>query len=128
MAIEIMQHVIAEYPVDRKRIFVNGQSMGGFAPWDIICRFPELFAAAVPVCGGGDPALAERIFRIPVWAFHGRLDTAVKAESSGMMIEALKQAGGNPLYTEYPAVGHDAWNYCYKEPGLFKWLFAQSRI
>ena len=127
MALEIVDKIVTDYPIDRDRIYVYGTSMGGFATWDIICRRPDMFAAAVPVCGGGDETKAALIKDIPIWAFHGALDTTVKVIRSRNMIAAVKKAGGNPRYTEYEKVGHDAWNYAYKEPELAEWIFNQCR-
>ncbi|MDD2709304.1 MAG: prolyl oligopeptidase family serine peptidase [Verrucomicrobiae bacterium] len=126
-AVEIIEEVLAKYPVDRRRIYLTGQSMGGFAVWDILCRRPDLFAAAVPVCGGGDESKAPLIKDIPIWAFHGAKDPTVKVERSRNMIEALKKAGGAPLYTEYPDVEHSAWVPAYKEEKLPDWLFGQTK-
>jgi predicted peptidase len=86
-----------------------------------------LFAAAAPVCGGADEATAGRIKDVPIWAFHGAKDTAVKPARSRNMIAALRKAGGNPKYTEYPDVGHDSWNPAYKDPAFYEWLFSQKK-
>ncbi|MFA6104156.1 MAG: prolyl oligopeptidase family serine peptidase [Victivallaceae bacterium] len=126
-AIRIIDQTIKDYPVDTKRVYVTGTSMGGYATWDIISRKPDFFAAAVPVCGGGDVSSAVRISSTPVWAFHGRLDPTVKVERSRAMIEAVKQAGGSPVYTEYPEVKHNAWDYSYKDKALYEWMFKQIK-
>ncbi len=126
MAMEAIDEIIKKYPIDTTRIYVFGQSMGGFATWDIICRKPELFAAAVPVCGGGDVSKAGKIANLPIWAFHGALDPVVKADNSRAMITALRQAGGKPQYTEYKKVKHNAWSYSYT-PELFDWMFKQKK-
>jgi predicted peptidase len=115
-----------EYPVDTNRLYVTGLSMGGYGTWDAIQRFPAKFAAAVPVCGGGDATAAKAIAKVPVWAFHGAKDTAVKPERSRDMIAALKAAGGAPKYTEYPDVGHNSWVNAYNTPELYEWMFAQK--
>src|SRR5262249_52824913 len=112
---------------DQKRIYVTGLSMGGYGTWDVIGRRPDLFAAAVPVCGGGDETQAATIARVPIWAFHGARDGVVKPARSWNMVAALKKAGGHPGYTEYPDVGHDSWVPTYRDPVLFQWLFAQKR-
>jgi len=101
--------------------------MGGFGTWDAISRWTSLFAAAVPVCGGGDTAKASSIKDIPLWAFHGDKDKVVLTSRSRDMIAALKKHGGNPSYTEYLNTGHNAWTATYSNPELFKWLFAQSK-
>jgi predicted peptidase len=124
---ELIDQLMKRYPIHKDRVYITGLSMGGFGTWDAASRWPELFAAAVPVCGGGDEQQAARIAKLPVWAFHGSKDTAVKPERSRNMVEALKQAGGSPKYTEYADVGHDSWVRAYRDPELFAWLFAQER-
>jgi predicted peptidase len=63
---------------------------------------------------------------VPIWVFHGAKDTAVIPERSRNMVAAVKKAGGNVKYTEYPEVGHDSWNKAYADPELLPWLFAQK--
>lgn len=127
LAMEIITKVISENPIDTNRIYLTGQSMGGFAVWDILCRQPEMFAAAVPVCGGGDETKAELIKDIPIWAFHGAKDKTVNVVRTRNMIDALKKAGGNPRNTEYENVEHNAWSFAYTENGLTEWLFKQNK-
>ncbi|HLW63752.1 MAG TPA: prolyl oligopeptidase family serine peptidase [Gemmataceae bacterium] len=127
LLLEAISTHVKELPIDDKRIYITGLSMGGFGTWDAIARKPELFAAAVPICGGGDVKTAERIAKIPIWVFHGAKDNAVKVERSRSMVEALKKAGGEPKYTEYPDVGHDSWVPAYKDADMFAWLFAQKK-
>jgi predicted peptidase len=106
MALELIQALEHEFPIDHERIYVIGYSMGGFGTWEATQRRPDLFAAAVPVCGGGDETKVSLITRVPVWAFHGALDTTVKVSRSRNMINALIKAGGVPNYTEYPDINH----------------------
>ena len=116
-----------EFSLDEARIFITGLSMGGYGAWDAISRWPELFAAAVPVCGGGDPALANNMRAVPVWAFHGSDDKAVPVERSREMIAALRAVGVEPKYTEYVGGGHDSWTQTYQNQDLYEWLFAQRK-
>jgi len=128
MALELIKTLKQAYPqIDPERIYVTGLSMGGFGTWDAIQRRPDLFAAAVPVCGGGDITKAEQIAPIPIWAFHGVEDRLVHPKWSRDMIDALKKADGKPKYTEYPDVGHKSWINAYSDPDLFKWLFNQKK-
>ena len=127
LALELVDSLQGEFSIDRDRIYVTGLSMGGFGTWDAIQRHPERFAAAVPVCGGGDTAYAEHIAKLPIWAFHGDIDPVVKVERSRDMIAAIKDAGGAPRYTEFPGVSHDSWTTAYANPDLYAWLFAQTR-
>jgi predicted peptidase len=116
-----------EFPIDDKRIYITGLSMGGYGTWDALAKRTELFAAAAPICGGGDTAAAGKMKDIPIWAFHGDQDKTVPPERSREMIEALKAAGGSPKYTEYPGVGHNSWAQTYSDPALYEWLFAQKK-
>lgn len=117
----------SEFPIDRARVYVTGLSMGGFATWDLVARHPERFAAAAPICGGGDPAIGKRLAATPVWAFHGADDKVVPASMSRAIIAEIEKSGGKPHYTEYPKVGHDSWSRTYSDPAFFAWLFAQKR-
>jgi predicted peptidase len=126
LVIELIEKVSKEYAVDQNRIYITGVSMGGFGTWDLMARFPDKFAAAVPICGGGDGRTAEKIKHIPVWAFHGAKDDVVSPKRSRSMIKSLQSAGGLPGYTEYPDVQHNSWVYAYQEPHLLPWLFKQK--
>ncbi|PXA03055.1 phospholipase [Coraliomargarita sinensis] len=127
LVVELLREVRKTYPVDASRIYVTGLSMGGYATWDIIQRMPETFAAAMPVCGGGDTALAETIRNIPIWVFHGGADTVVKAQRSRDMVAALERVGGKVRYTEYEGVGHNSWDRAYRDDEALSWLFGQTR-
>jgi predicted peptidase len=127
LLIELIEEKIATMPVDTNRIYLTGLSMGGFGSFDLLARRPELFAAAVPVCGGGDIAQAEKFAHIPMWIFHGSNDGSVDAELSRQMVEALHQAGAKPGYTQYPEVGHFSWIAAYSDPMLMAWLFRQHK-
>jgi len=116
-----------EFSVDTTRRYVTGISGGGFGSWYFICTRPKMFAAAIPICGGGDPEFAKQIKDIPVWAFHGEKDTDVPVEYARNMIEAIKKEGGNPKYTEFAGAGHYIWDRVENTPGLIDWLFAQKR-
>lgn len=125
LLISLIDKIQKEFPIDPDRIYVTGLSMGGYGTWDLIARFPSRFAAAVPICGGGDPNTAPEIAHIPQWAFHGALDPIVPPRNSRTMVKALQDAGGKPGYTEYPDIQHDSWLYAYREPHLLPWLFEQ---
>ena len=127
LVLELVGAMQKEYSIDPNRIYLTGLSMGGYGTWDLLARRPKLFAAGVPVCGGGDESTAERIVKIPIWVFHGDKDNSVPVARSRTMVEALKKAGGHPKYTEYPGVGHNSWDKAYADPELMKWLFAQKR-
>jgi predicted peptidase len=116
-----------EFNVDAGRIYAVGLSMGGFGVWDILQRQPDLLAAAVPICGGGDPEYAAAFVNTPVWAFHGGKDPVVDPRRSRSMVQALVAAGGRPIYTEYEDVEHNSWTQTFDNPLVWDWLFAQRR-
>jgi poly(3-hydroxybutyrate) depolymerase/lysophospholipase L1-like esterase len=124
MVLALVDAVSKEFGTDPERNYVTGLSMGGYGTWDLITRYPEKWAAAIPVCGGGDKTKAAAAKPVPVWAFHGSADTVVPTVRSRDMVAALKAAGGIASYTEYPGVQHDSWTYAYSEPNLLPWLFA----
>lgn len=127
LAMRILDQVIQEKPADPSRVYLTGISMGGYGTWDAATRWPDRFAAAVPVCGGGDEDKAARLIRLPIWCFHGDNDKAVPVERSRNMIEAIRKAGGHPKYSEYPGVGHNSWDKAYADTGFYEWLFTQKR-
>ncbi|HWG45690.1 MAG TPA: dienelactone hydrolase family protein [Gemmataceae bacterium] len=126
-ALDILAEVEKEYKVDAKRVYLTGLSMGGFGTWSLAVAHPNKWAAIVPICGGGDPKQADKIKDIPCWCFHGDADKAVKVEGSRKMIDALKKAGGEPKYTEYPGVGHNSWDKAYGTKELYPWLLEQHK-
>jgi predicted peptidase len=123
----LINEAILKLPVDTNRIYITGLSMGGFGTYDAITRYPELFAAAVPVCGGGDITKAQSIAHIPIWIFHGALDGAVNPVLSQNMVEALTKEGAHPGYTQYPETGHFSWIAAYSDTMMMEWLYAQRK-
>ena len=124
---ELLAQLCTEFQVDPDRIYITGLSMGSYGTWDLIEREPKMFAAAIAVCGAGDPSRAAGIAKMAVWAFHGDKDGVVPVSGSREMVEALKKAGGSPRYNEFPGVGHGAWGPAYATKGLWEWMFAQKR-
>lgn len=126
-ALALLANLQQQLPIDRNRIYVMGNSMGGEATFDFLARKPKLFAGAIPICAVADTATARRIYRTPIWAFHGNQDDVNDVKYTRMMVDALRQRGGKPKYTEYPGIKHNSWDKAYAEPELFDWLFAQSK-
>jgi predicted peptidase len=124
---ELLKQLQTEYRIDSGRIYVTGLSMGGFGTFELTTRYPDVFAAAAPICGGGDPTKAKTIATLPLWVFHGDANRVVPVGFSRSMIKAIEEAGGKPKYTEYPGVGHDAWTATYADPEFHEWLFAQKK-
>jgi hypothetical protein len=125
LALDLVRDTIRTLPVDADRVYITGLSMGGFGTWTAITQYPDLFAGAMPICGGGDPSAADTLVSVPVWAFHGGADSTVPPERSQAMIEAIQKAGGWPRYTEYPGVGHDSWTQTYADDSALDWLLSQ---
>jgi predicted peptidase len=125
LVVGILDLLESQFSIDPQRIYVAGQSDGGYGVWDLITKRPELFAAAIPVCGGGDPARSARVAKMAIWVFHGDADETIPVTASRQMVAAVKKAGGHPRYTEYKGMGHDVWTRAFAEPELVGWLFAQ---
>jgi len=124
---ELLSEIIKNYPIDTDRLYVTGLSMGGFATWDIISRFPDMFAAAIAVCGGGDETTAERISHIPIWAFHGSNDKVVLPFRTVNMVDAIRKNGGNAILTIYEGMEHNVWSNTYSNQEVIDWLFRQRK-
>ncbi len=126
-ALAILDEVCAEFRVDPRRIHLTGISMGGYGTWSLAIEDPGRWASITPICGGGDPKQTSRIKNLPCWAFHGDQDEVVPVTHSRDMVEALRCAGGQPRYTEFPGVGHKCWDLAYAMPELFSWIASQTR-
>ena len=127
LLIGLIHQLIKTMPVASNRIYITGLSMGGSGTYDAIERYPNLFAAAVPVCGGGDVSKVNAIAHIPIWIVHGAEDPAVNPLYSLDMLQALTKAGAHPGFTQYPEVGHFSWLGAYSDPLIMEWLFRQHK-
>jgi predicted peptidase len=127
LLIGLIHQLIKTLPVDTNRIYITGLSMGGYGTYDAIERYPNLFAAAVPVCGGGDTSKAALIAHIPIWIFHGAEDPGVNPVYALNMLEALTKAGAHPGCTLYPEVGHFSWLGAYSDQLMIEWIFRQHK-
>lgn len=152
--IQAIEQVRQAKAVDESRIYLTGLSMGGFGAFDLAARRPDLFAAVVPICGGGDPSTAPTVSRVPVFIVHGNDDTVVPVTLSRAMRDAIANAAANaaesdrprargttdapqpmqkrapnPMYREYEGVGHESWTPAYRlgDDGVLDWMFAQRR-
>lgn len=141
---------IREFKGDAKRVVLAGYSAGGNGTWSIAMRYPERFAAIVPICGfvvkfkgttsGVDYAglapddavdpymfVAKKVFPIPVWIFHGDADKTVPPDESRKMYAALRSIGANVEYTELTGVPHNAWDPSFERADLIEWMLKQKR-
>lgn len=116
------------YSTDERRYYVTGLSMGGFATWDLITRHPDVFAAAVPVCGGADYRKAELIRDMPIWTFHGLKDPTVPCTGTQKMVAELKALDApNLKFTEFPDKEHDIWYMVYSSFLTWQWMFSKVK-
>ena len=80
-----LQDLKANFPLDSHRIYLTGNSMGGYGTWAWAAHNPEHFAAITPVVGGIGPRgpkdvtpdLAKwgaKLTTVPVYAFAGAKD------------------------------------------------------
>lgn len=127
LVVETLRSLERQFSIDPTRRYITGNSMGGYGTWILAARYPEIFAAAIPICGGGDPQFAQQLAKVPIWAFHGEKDMNVPVSGSRDVIDAIKKAGGTPRYTEFPGKAHDITNEVMATPGLLDWMFKQRK-
>jgi predicted peptidase len=153
--LHLLDSLTTGHAVDTSRVYVTGLSMGGFATWDLIARFPDRFAAAIPMSGAGDTSRASLMGKMAIWDFHGALDNVIPVAGSREMMHALEAAGdtvvythcrdgdctGLPdaviaqkiksgamyLYTEYQYGQHGIWDNAYNTPLLMPWFYSKSK-
>ncbi|MBO4645824.1 MAG: dienelactone hydrolase family protein [Bacteroidales bacterium] len=124
----LIDSLIATHRVDTCRIYAVGISMGGFGVWDLMQRRPNLLAAAVPICGGGDPSFAMQLTSVPIRIFHGKRDRLVMPSRSVQMYEAIRSCGGEQVSLElFDDLGHACWNRPFEQCGIIGWLFSQRK-
>lgn len=124
---KLLDQALSDYRVDKKRVVLTGLSMGGFGTWNWSVEHPERFAGLVPICGWGKIDQAAALKGMPIWAFHGDADQAVKFASGQAMVDAVKVAGAEIKFTVYPGVGHNSWGKAYAEPELEAWILARKK-
>jgi predicted peptidase len=144
--LRILDEVIARYHGDPTRVYLTGNSLGGYGTFFLGALHPERFAALVPICGGvrgrapsrdapfadvpedrRAEEVARRIGDTPTWIFHGARDRVVPVSGSREMYRAMQKTSHDVRYTEFPELGHRSWDRGYAMPGLFEWLLAQRR-
>ena len=125
--IDFAENMANESGVDKSRIYLTGVSMGAYAAWQLAMTKPDMFAALVPVCGGGMYWNAERLKNMPVWAFHGALDDVVLPEESIKMVRGINKSGGNAKITVFEKADHNAWDSAFALDEMWKWMLSQKR-
>lgn len=120
-------HIFEAYLVDRTRVYLTGNSMGGYGTWHWAGAQPQYFVALAPICGGGSPYIGRYLSDIPVWAFHGDADSIVDIGESARMVNAVNRNGGNAELTIYAGVEHDSWTQTYLNPELYNWFLLHQK-
>lgn len=124
---EILDSIEDEFSTDYDRCYVMGLSMGGFGTWDLLMRYPDYFAAGVPICGGADPNMADALVDVPIWTFHGAVDSVVPVTGTREMAAALEIAGSTVFtYEEMAGQDHGIWGGVASRKDVIEWLFAQD--
>lgn len=142
LAVNILDTVVASKNVNTNKVYVTGPSMGGYGTWDAMARFPEKFAAGMPLAGGGNTDLAKTVLNSkPIWTYHGATDGLVPPSGTTNMYFASKQAGGSPVISYVANVGHGGFDqfytpntYTVDKPqatggtgqDVYDWMFAQD--
>lgn len=121
---DFVKYVYEHKNTDKSRIYLVGASMGGYAVWQMLMSDPQLYAGAIPICGGGMYWNAGKLKITNVWAFHGKKDSVVFCKESIKMVDGINKWGGNAKITILDECGHNSWDYVYNTPDVFKWLLS----
>lgn len=125
---ELVKKIAAEEAVDKSRIYITGLSMGAMGTFEAVYRYPDLYAAALPICGGGDTKVYDkRVNKTAFWLFHGADDSVVDVKLSREMLAKLKSLKVKNKYSEYPGVNHNSWDNAFADPAFLSWMFAHKR-
>lgn len=125
--VALIENFCNTHPVDKSRIYIVGISMGGIATYDLVCRHPDLFAAAVPICGAVNPERLIGMKDVNFLIFHGEEDEEVPMICSREAYKALSASGTKVDYVEFSGIGHECWSAAFNYPTLLPWLFSQSK-
>ena len=127
MVIELIEYLIKEKNIDTNRIYISGLSMGGYGTFELVSRRPDLFAAAVPICGGANFSILNNSINIPHWIFHGELDRIVPVQKSRDAFNYLRNKKSHHKYTEFKEVYHNSWENVFDDGKFLNWLFSKSK-
>jgi predicted peptidase len=155
--VHLLDSLVAVLPMDTNRLYVTGISMGGMGTWDLITRYPERFAAAVPVCGAVDTAKLIPLAALPLWTYHGSADDIIPPLGTRTAMRKFADMGqavvyprcgatapspcaplsaaalqvelpnAHKIYTEFAGAGHNVWDNAYGDTMMLRWMFLQTR-
>lgn len=123
----LLDEVVQRFNVDPGRVYVTGSSMGGLGTWMLANVAADRIAAIAPVCPSFTRIDPENFAELPVWVFHGAMDSVVPIEESDRMIWQLRNAGCDVKFTDYPDLDHDVWTPAYHDPELWRWLLSHRK-
>ena len=124
---QLLDSIVSENRIDKKRIYLTGLSRGGGAAWEMAVQYPEKFAAMAVVCGMTPIPYASWINKkMPIWVFHGEKDKSIPISESEDMVSKLLEMGYDVTFTRYPNVGHNAWVKAYDTEALYDWFVNQE--
>jgi len=127
-ALDLVHQFVKNALVDKERVYIIGLSMGGMGTFEALYRKPNLFAAAIAICGGAAIEKAPKYSKkVAIWIFHGAKDSVVKPRFSYEIYARLEELNANVKYTEYPDADHNSWENAFAEPDLLTWLFSNSK-
>jgi len=137
---EFIKAYVAEHPgVDENRIYVGGDSNGGYMTMLLVRDNPGFFAAAFPTCEGLKDSLISKkdlanIAKTPIWFTAAKTDTVLPPKDYAVpTVERLKKAGADVHFsyfdnvidtsgkykkadgTPYEYMGHWSWIYVYND-------------
>lgn len=124
---QLLDSYLAMPEVDKQRVYIIGLSMGAMGTYDLVARYPEIFAAAIPICGTVNPSRLATAKDVKFRIFHGDADNVVTVEGSREAYKALRAAGADVEYIEFPGCNHGSWNPAFNYPGFMDWLFKQKK-
>jgi predicted peptidase len=125
---ELVKKLSKEESVDKSKVYITGLSMGGMGTFESVYRYPGIYAAALPICGGADTnKYDKRTGKTPFWVFHGAADAVVDVNLSRQMVEKLKSLKTEVKYSEYPGVNHNSWDNAFAEPDYLSWMFSHKK-
>ena len=128
LVIRLMDSLVREDFIDNKRVHLSGLSNGAMGSFELLKNRPNMFASAVLICGGGNPAWAKDFAKTtPVWVVHGSDDDVVFPELSINMVKAIIKHGGSPKFTLYENVNHESWFNVFDDPNYLKWMFSFTK-
>ncbi|WP_411846110.1 prolyl oligopeptidase family serine peptidase [Roseibacillus persicicus] len=124
----LIEATAKEHQIDTKRIYLTGLSMGGYGTFALLAKSPDTWAAALPICGGGEAATVERFQDVPIHIVHGEDDSVVPVALSRHLYQALQKVKAPEAhYTEHLLTDHDSWTMTYRNPQFWEWMFAQKK-